>query len=80
VFTTYLFAFEVTAALLVIAVVGAVVLSRRSGSAGGEAEEEPVKGAEPVGGPVAGDEEGGPTPTGDLSSSVSVPESEEARR
>jgi hypothetical protein len=29
VFTTYLFAFEVTAALLVIAVVGAVVLSRQ---------------------------------------------------
>ena len=33
VFTTYLFAFEATAALLVIAVVGAVVLARRSGSA-----------------------------------------------
>lgn len=31
VFTTYLFPFEVTAALLVIAVVGAVVLSRQSG-------------------------------------------------
>jgi NADH-quinone oxidoreductase subunit J len=31
VFTTYLFAFEVTSALLVIAVVGAVVLARRSG-------------------------------------------------
>jgi hypothetical protein len=29
VFTTYLFPFEVTSALLVIAVVGAVVLSRR---------------------------------------------------
>ena len=29
VFTTYLFPFEITAALLVIAVVGAVVLSRR---------------------------------------------------
>ena len=28
-FTTYLFAFEITAALLVIAVVGAVVLARR---------------------------------------------------
>jgi hypothetical protein len=28
-FTTYLFAFEATAALLVIAVVGAVVLARR---------------------------------------------------
>jgi NADH-quinone oxidoreductase subunit J len=32
-FTTYLFAFEATAALLVIAVVGAVVLARRSGHA-----------------------------------------------
>ncbi len=31
VFTTYLFAFEVTSALLVIAVVGAVVLARRPG-------------------------------------------------
>ena len=34
VFTTYLFAFEITSALLVIAVVGAVVLARRSGSGG----------------------------------------------
>ena len=33
IFTTYLFAFEATAALLIIAVVGAVVLARRSGSA-----------------------------------------------
>jgi NADH-quinone oxidoreductase subunit J len=33
VFTTYLFAFEVTSALLVIAVVGAVVLARRPGGA-----------------------------------------------
>ena len=32
VFTTYLFAFEATAALLVIAVVGAVVLARRERS------------------------------------------------
>jgi NADH-quinone oxidoreductase subunit J len=32
VFTTYLFAFEVTSALLVIAVVGAVVLARRPGA------------------------------------------------
>jgi hypothetical protein len=32
VFTTYLFAFEATAALLIIAVVGAVVLARRSGA------------------------------------------------
>ena len=33
VFTDYLFAFEATAALLIIAVVGAVVLARRSGAA-----------------------------------------------
>jgi NADH:ubiquinone oxidoreductase subunit 6 (subunit J) len=32
VFTTYLFAFEATAALLVIAVVGAVLLARRERS------------------------------------------------
>ncbi len=32
IFTTYLFPFEITAALLVIAVVGAVVLSRRPGA------------------------------------------------
>ena len=47
VFTTYLFAFEATAALLVIAVVGAVVLARRSGAAnadqpGGQPENEEV--------------------------------------
>ena len=36
VFTTYLFAFEATAALLIIAVVGAVVLARRSGTATSE--------------------------------------------
>jgi NADH-quinone oxidoreductase subunit J len=39
VFTTYLFAFEITSALLVIAVVGAVVLARRPG-AGPLAEED----------------------------------------
>jgi NADH-quinone oxidoreductase subunit J len=38
VFTTYLFAFEVTSALLVIAVVGAVVLARRPGGALGGPE------------------------------------------
>jgi len=38
VFTTYLFAFEVTSALLVIAVVGAVVLARRPGGALGAPE------------------------------------------
>ncbi|HEX3333262.1 MAG TPA: NADH-quinone oxidoreductase subunit J [Acidimicrobiales bacterium] len=39
-FTTYLFAFEATAALLVIAVVGAVVLARRPPTVEAEAEEE----------------------------------------
>jgi NADH-quinone oxidoreductase subunit J len=38
-FTTYLFAFEATAALLVIAVVGAVVLARRPPSVHGDAED-----------------------------------------
>jgi NADH-quinone oxidoreductase subunit J len=39
-FTTYLFAFEATAALLVIAVVGAVVLARRPPSVAAEREDE----------------------------------------
>jgi NADH-quinone oxidoreductase subunit J len=37
IFTTYLFAFEATSALLIIAVVGAVVLARRTGASTGEA-------------------------------------------
>jgi len=41
VFTTYLFAFEVTSALLVIAVVGAVVLARRPGGVLGGSDAEP---------------------------------------
>ena len=41
VFTTYLFAFEVTSALLVIAVVGAVVLARRPGGVLGETDPAP---------------------------------------
>jgi NADH-quinone oxidoreductase subunit J len=50
VFTTYLFAFEATAALLVIAVVGAVVLARRpSGGLLDEPDDdEGTAGAEPV--------------------------------
>jgi NADH-quinone oxidoreductase subunit J len=39
-FTTYLFAFEATAALLVIAVVGAVVLARRPPTVQAEHEDE----------------------------------------
>ena len=38
-FTTYLFAFEATAALLVIAVVGAVVLARRPPTIHGDLED-----------------------------------------
>jgi NADH-quinone oxidoreductase subunit J len=34
IFTTYLYAFEVTSALLIIAVVGAVILARKSPDAG----------------------------------------------
>ncbi len=41
VFTTYLFAFEVTSALLVIAVVGAVVLARRPGGVLGGPDADP---------------------------------------
>ena len=37
-FTDYLFAFEITSVLLVIAVVGAVVLARRATGASGTAE------------------------------------------
>ena len=44
VFTTYLFAFEATAGLLVIAVVGAVVLARRPRPA--PPEDEPRRGAD----------------------------------
>jgi len=40
VFTTYLFAFEATAALLVIAVVGAVLLARRERSLASEEVDE----------------------------------------
>src|SRR5580693_3963674 len=50
VFTTYLFAFEITSALLVIAVVGAVVLARRPGGALGRSDtapEAPAADAEP---------------------------------
>jgi NADH-quinone oxidoreductase subunit J len=50
VFTTYLFAFELTSALLVIAVVGAVVLARRPGGLLGSPEADqdaPPSGADP---------------------------------
>jgi NADH-quinone oxidoreductase subunit J len=54
-FTDYLFAFEVTSVLLVIAVVGAVVLARRRHDLGGEAydddEPDPLA-AEPEGDPA----------------------------
>jgi NADH-quinone oxidoreductase subunit J len=43
IFTTYLFAFEATAALLIIAVVGAVVLARRSGSSTSDEALAPVE-------------------------------------
>jgi len=63
VFTTYLFAFEVTSALLVIAVVGAVVLARRPSSPAGEAEAEaeeeaPESEEEPA--PLLAEQEGTP--------------------
>ena len=48
-FTKYLYAFEATAALLVIAVVGAVVLARRPHGAEADEEVEPGEPVEPVG-------------------------------
>jgi NADH-quinone oxidoreductase subunit J len=58
VFTTYLFAFEVTSALLVIAVVGAVVLARRTPGVPGE----PAGSEDDADADAAGDEE--PAPIG----------------
>ncbi|HUY21353.1 MAG TPA: NADH-quinone oxidoreductase subunit J [Acidimicrobiales bacterium] len=62
VFTTYLFAFEVTSALLVIAVVGAVVLARRPGGASGAPvdEADDVVGAVPT--PITGSGADGAAP------------------
>ncbi len=54
VFTTYLFPFEVTAALLVIAVVGAVVLARRPPRIAPPTEEVPFEGAD-VARPASGE-------------------------
>ena len=54
VFTTYLFAFEVTSALLVIAVVGAVVLSRRPDGTRGELDSDPESDPESEPAPIAG--------------------------
>jgi NADH-quinone oxidoreductase subunit J len=54
VFTTYLFAFEVTSALLVIAVVGAVVLARRPGGVRGELNPDPETGPESKPAPITG--------------------------
>ncbi len=48
VYTTYLFPFEATAALLVIAVVGAVVLARRPPGSSNPPAEDAGPGAEPV--------------------------------
>ena len=53
-FTDFLWPFEITAALLVIAVVGAVVLARRSGQR-----------AEGPSGPARSAESGGPAPEGE---------------
>ncbi len=58
VYTTYLFPFEATAALLVIAVVGAVVLARRPPASSNAPAEDDGTGAEPV--PGGGD---GASPT-----------------
>jgi NADH-quinone oxidoreductase subunit J len=59
VFTTYLFAFEVTSALLVIAVVGAVVLARRPGGGRAAPEDPADSSAETADAPGAGDSSAG---------------------
>jgi len=59
VFTTYLLAFEITSALLVIAVVGAVVLARRPRRAAGDDTSplgEVIEPDDVIGGPAPGDE------------------------
>jgi NADH-quinone oxidoreductase subunit J len=58
VFTTYLFAFEITAALLVIAVVGAVVLARRPGTPARRDDEDidPTEDTEPPKQPAPSEE------------------------
>ncbi len=83
VFTTYLFAFEVTSALLVIAVVGAVVLARRPGGvrpgpdAGDDAEVEAT--LVPVAGSGATEEADDEPPSGDGDPGAD-PEHEEVSR
>ena len=57
VFTTYLFAFEVTSALLVIAVVGAVVLARRPGGVSADLVD-PADPADPADGLAVGSSPG----------------------
>ncbi len=70
VFTTYLFPFEITAALLVIAVVGAVVLARRSAAeAQGDDRDDAEMGEDPDGPGTTGSggpEDGMPAYDGDV--------------
>jgi NADH-quinone oxidoreductase subunit J len=74
VFTTYLFPFEATAALLVIAVVGAVVLARRpKAAAEAEATEEPT----PITPPDMAEE---PGPAGDAGAAGTAGDAEEVSR
>jgi hypothetical protein len=74
VFTTYLLAFEVTSALLAIAIVGAVVLARRTRSTSGKqatSATEPADAGDDVDGIGAGDPQGSADKpgTGDLADS-----------
>ena len=62
IFTTYLWAFEITAALLVIAVVGAVVLARRPSSTRDEGSPTP-----------ATERDGGPVPAGEPAAAPNEP-------
>jgi NADH-quinone oxidoreductase subunit J len=86
VFTTYLFAFEITSALLVIAVVGAVVLARRPGGALGATDADPD--APPTDADPAADDEGAvdaePEPLAEIDAEidaeVAAPDPEEVSR
>ncbi|HLN43084.1 MAG TPA: NADH-quinone oxidoreductase subunit J [Acidimicrobiales bacterium] len=89
VFTTYLFAFEVTSALLVIAVVGAVVLARRPGAVrpgpdpdtDADAMPAPITGSDTTGAqeeePPADADAGGDADGGAVARSGAEPHSEE---
>jgi len=78
-YTTYLFPFEATSALLIIAVVGAVVLARRppATTADGDGDAAPTDAGTPADAAIADDggtpADTGPTPTGSPSEAPAPP-------